>query len=237
MNPAELDPSSVLARARAGLSPTDDDRQRVLQAMNATLAAMPAVGAGAHSGTAAHVPRAGFGWASHVVLASVVAVTAGGIGYEVGVRAGREIAPAIASPDTRPTPPAPAVASPPPAAPAGAPPVALPSAPRPRLPRPVTAPPEKVSPAASLEAEVRALRSVERALREHEPGMALALLRELDRTIPDGKLVEEREATAAIARCTLGDVPFGVSPARDFADRHADSVYLERVEQACGSRK
>lgn len=229
MNQLDLDPSSVLARARAGFSPTEADRARVLQAMNAKLAATPT--AGPQAGASA--PRAGLGWGAHLILAGVVAVTAGGIGYKLGVRAGREAAPAPASsPDTRPPPSRTVLnpASPPP--PVSAPSAAAPSAARPRLPRPVT-----VSPAASLEAELRALRSVERALREHEPGMALALLRELDRTVPDGKLVEEREATAAIARCTLGDLPFGVSPARDFADRHADSVYLERVEQACGARK
>jgi hypothetical protein len=91
------------------------------------------------------------------------------------------------------------------------------------------------SPGASLGAEVRALRAVERALRDGEPGLALALLRELDRAVPDGSLVEEREATAAIARCALGQAPFGVDLGRDFAERHPDSVYLSRVQQGCAA--
>ncbi|HET6283143.1 MAG TPA: hypothetical protein VFH73_19450 [Polyangia bacterium] len=80
---------------------------------------------------------------------------------------------------------------------------------------------------------MRALRSVERALRDHQPGMALALLLQLDRTVPSGKLSEEREATAIIARCALGEVPFGIDLPADFAERHPDSVYLRRIEQAC----
>jgi len=94
----------------------------------------------------------------------------------------------------------------------------------------ITAP---VTPSASLAEEVRALRAVERALREGKPGFALALLRELDRAIPNGQLVEERLATRTIARCATGDVPIGVDLASDFAARHPDSVYGRRVTDAC----
>jgi hypothetical protein len=80
---------------------------------------------------------------------------------------------------------------------------------------------------------VRAVRSIERALRDGEPGFALALLRELDRALPDGRLVEEREALSAIARCQLDEAPLGVSLGDDFAERRPDSVYLRRVQQAC----
>ena len=113
-------------------------------------------------------------------------------------------------------------------------PMALASPPRP------TAPPRKHPSAAtaktvpSLEEEVRALRAVERALREGSPGLALALLGELDRAVPDGHLIEERAATAAIARCTLGQAPFGVDLAETFDEQHPGSVYVKRVRQACG---
>jgi hypothetical protein len=83
--------------------------------------------------------------------------------------------------------------------------------------------------------EVRALRSVERALRESRPGFALALLRELDRSVPDGQLREERLAVRTIARCAGGDVPFGVNLAEDFADRYPASVYGRRVTEACAA--
>ena len=56
--------------------------------------------------------------------------------------------------------------------------------------------------------------------REGNPGSALALLRELDRAVPNGQLVEERLATRTIARCAAGDVPIGVDLSDDFAARH-----------------
>jgi hypothetical protein len=83
--------------------------------------------------------------------------------------------------------------------------------------------------------EVRVLRSVERALRENRPGFALALLRELDRSVPKGQLTEERLAVRTIARCASGAVPFGVNLAEDFADRYPASVYGRRVTEVCGA--
>jgi hypothetical protein len=82
---------------------------------------------------------------------------------------------------------------------------------------------------------VRALRAVERALREGTPGFALSLLRELDRKVPNGRLLEERLATRTIARCASGDVPLGVNLAEDFAERYPDSVYGRRVSDACAA--
>ena len=46
----------------------------------------------------------------------------------------------------------------------------------------------------SLAIEVRALRNAERALRDGNPGLALAFLQELDRQVPNGQLAEERDA-------------------------------------------
>jgi hypothetical protein len=94
-----------------------------------------------------------------------------------------------------------------------------------------------MSPAApatgTLEIEVRALRNAERAIRNGNPGLALAFLQDLDRQVPNGQLAEERAATATIARCTRGDHPIGVDLADDFATQHPTSVYRARVEQAC----
>ena len=58
--------------------------------------------------------------------------------------------------------------------------------------------PAPIVPTASLDEEVRALRAVERALREGTPGFALSLLRELDRKVPNGRLLEERLATRTL---------------------------------------
>jgi hypothetical protein len=92
---------------------------------------------------------------------------------------------------------------------------------------------EAQSPTESLAIEVRALRNAERALRDGNPGLALAFLQELDRQVPNGKLAEERDAAATTARCARGDHPFGVDMAEEFAQRHPASVYRARVEQAC----
>jgi hypothetical protein len=94
------------------------------------------------------------------------------------------------------------------------------------------APAELEPPAQSLELEVRAMRAVERALRDEQPRRALELLADLDRTVPGGALAEERSAAFLMARCTLG---FG-TPAkllREFEALHPGSVYLTRVAQAC----
>ena len=88
---------------------------------------------------------------------------------------------------------------------------------------------------ASLANEVRALRSIERALRDQRPGLALALLAALDREVPGGRLSEEREATSVIAHCALGDGPFGIDLEAEFAERYPSSVYLERVRQSCAT--
>jgi hypothetical protein len=222
------DEASVLSRARAGLTPTASDEDRVRRAVAAALAVAP-------SGLPWRAPRVPLGgrvrsWAARLAVAGAIAAAAGVVGYRAGFRAGREQS-------ARPAAVAPAI-------PSLVPPVIAVPEPRPPIEPPRTSPAARApratppavtatSPAESLEAEVRTLRGAERALRDHQPGLALALLRELDRAVPNGKLIEEREATAAIARCALGQVPFGVDLAGDFAQRHPRSVYLQRVEQAC----
>ncbi|HVX97184.1 MAG TPA: hypothetical protein VHK47_19865 [Polyangia bacterium] len=240
----DLDASTVLARARAGLSPSAEQTAQVRQSLATAIASgtMPArARAGATSGTVRLATR--------LVLASTLALGAAGTGYVAGYRAGRRALPVVPRAAPLAAPPASEAArGPGPATSSSAPAAERTSEPRRAggLARPArsvatasTATETKAPPAASLEAELRALRGVERALRDHQPGLALALLRRLDAEVPDGKLVEERDATSAIARCELGDVPFGVDLARDFADRHPDSVYAARVAAGCrdGARK
>jgi hypothetical protein len=227
----------LIARARRALSPSAGDQQRVREAVRRAVAGAPAPVAG-NGTTAATATRA-----SRLFALGAVAAVAGGIGYWGGHRAGvrdgqaRAAAQVIA---VRPLPELPAPAAAIVAAPAA------PGTPPPQSPPPDparhrhAAPPAKpveLSPADSLAEEVRALRSVERALRDEQPGLALALLRELDRAVPQGKLIEERQATLAIARCLGGEVPFGVDLGDDFAGRYPDSVYLARVAQACAAGK
>jgi hypothetical protein len=192
-------------------------------------------------------------------MVSALAAATGAAGYGVGYRAGRAAAPAapitastegatVASPPAsralaaaaRDAPPAPQVV----AGGGGATWLASSDAgarePGRRLPPPApftaasAAAAGKRARADSLN-EVRAIRSIERALRDGQPGLGLALLRELDRAVPNGRLVEEREALSAIARCASGQAPLGVNLGDDFAERHPDSVYLRRVEGSCGA--
>ena len=108
----------------------------------------------------------------------------------------------------------------------------LPVAPRRSIPGPRGL---KGGATASIDQEVRALRSVERALRDGQPGLALALLSALDREVPQGKLGEEREALSVIARCAQGQAPLGVDLGELFAERYPGSVYARRTEQACAA--
>jgi len=235
---APMDASSeaeraILARARAGFSPTPADAARVRHLLVGTLAA-GATATPPHSGASPTGAR-GWSWARRLLAGASIAAAAGTGGYGLGHRAGlRQGAASTAgrapqivtmqvpertAADVPPVPAPMAISSPPR-------PAAAPSRKRPFAATAKTVP--------SLEEEVRALRAVERALREGSPGLALALLGELDRAVPDGHLMEERAATAAIARCSLGQAPFGVDLAETFDDQHPGSVYVKRVRQACG---
>jgi hypothetical protein len=255
----DADESSVLSRAREGLSPTRSDQERVWQSIQARFEAPG--GPGAPTGSSQPTGAAGLsgvlsrgsGWMSRLVVASAIAASAGAVGYWAGRRAGlreRRFATPAATHSTAFAPPAgPQGPAPTPslqseaAESAEAPPAAgrqaraapgLLGAPRPDPARSSTGA-ARTSAAESLEKELSALRGVERALRDRQPSLALALLQELDRTVPSGKLAEEREATSAIARCELDAAPFGVDLAEDFRQRYPASVYLKRVEQSCAS--
>jgi hypothetical protein len=86
---------------------------------------------------------------------------------------------------------------------------------------------------AAFDEEIIQLRRVQRALREGNARLALALLDDLDRAVPKGRLGEERAAASVMGRCALGVGPPAVLSA-DFAAKYPSSVYLGRVMQACG---
>ena len=235
MNRLEPDQLQVLARARRAFSPTAADAHRVRESLRAALAVSPPAAAPDPSATAGRLSRV----ATRLFVAGAIAASSGAIGYRMGRRAATSEARAPVS-----VPVAPAIVGDPATAP---PPVGLPAVgaaePRPRPgqattgaahhPRRSESRPEPTLDPESLAREIEALRSVERALRDGTPGLALALLRELDRTLPEGKLTEERRATAAIARCASGAVPLGLDLAEEFASDYPDSVYRKRVDEAC----
>jgi len=244
------DEQAVIVRLRSVLSPTVADAERVKVSIAAALAAGTMAGAAASAraaGAGGSVPAA---WGvSKLSVIALTALLAGGAGYLAGQRAGRRAAAVQAPllPATVVQVPAGAVES------SGAAvvsvPIALVPASGARTDPASVAPPtrrlERASRAEggagapvdpSLDQEVRALRSVERALRDRQPGLALAVLAALDRDVPGGKLVEEREAMLVIARCAQADAPIRVELDGAFAGRYPGSVYLQRVQQACGAR-
>jgi hypothetical protein len=218
-----------LSRARRGWSPSAADMDRVRLAVEAGLAA-------GISSSPAPAPAAVPAWAARVLLTAAFTAAGAGGGYWAGRRAERrESAPSrapMASTEAvsvaRPVP----VSAPPLEAPAPAP-VSAPAPHRIQRSRPVSAPPSPRAPAESLGEEVRALRNVERALRDHNAGLALAFLDDLDTTLPGGQMREERAALRAIARCMGGTQPFGVDLAAEFITAYPTSAYRVRVEQAC----
>jgi hypothetical protein len=221
---------NVLSRARRSWSPSAADLERVRRGVDAAVAAGMA-------GVPAVAPRTP-SWMGRVLMTAAFTVAGAGAGYWAGRRAERRPLPpaqAVAS-SPRVLPPAarvPATPPPPPVAAAGEPPA--PSRAR-RIEKARQAPLATATadtPAESLVAEVRALRNTERALRDGNPGLALAFLDELDRIVPGGQMREERTALRSIARCNAGQQPFGVSLADEFSATYAASAYRARVEQAC----
>jgi len=247
--PDQQDALTTLARARAGLSPSPADALRVRASLVAALAA-PATMAPDAALSGSGQGGTGPGWPLRVLVTSVAAAAmaagAGGywLGHRTGSREARLAAPQAgtnqsASPSQSGAVIAAAAPSPAPLSPA---PVgAVASAPDAIRRRPGntvrgTRPQVIASATESLGLEVRALRAVEHALRDEDPRLALALLQQLDRDVPKGKLVEERRATSVIARCSAGDIPLGINLAEDFAGDYPESVYLGRVEQSCERR-
>jgi hypothetical protein len=240
MSDLDSDELTLLSRARAGLSPVADAQARVRRLLAGPLAggSLPA-NAGARTGGSNPLPARTAGWGSRLVAAAAIAGVSGAGGYWLGHRAARREAAALGQPAPPPIAHDAPVAGPPPAETpvvAGALPAPDAPATRARRSRPVAHDPLPAPSAELLAREVTALRGIERALRDDQPALALALLGELDRAVPEGKLMEEREATSAIARCALGRIPLGLDLGEDFAESHPDSVYLARVQQACARK-
>jgi len=222
--------SDILAGARRAWSPSEADQDRVRRAIGA---ALPGTAPGRAPAAA---PRAG--WGPRLLAAATIAAASGGIGYWAGHRAGLRETPQITRTVPAPVavaptePPAPLAAN----EPQSSPPPSSPIAPH-RGEHAARHQAESAAPAAaeSLAIEVRALRNAERALRDGNPGLALAFLEELDRQVPHGRMIEERDAASTRARCARGDHPIGVDLAGEFIERHPESVYRARVEETCAA--
>ena len=80
--------------------------------------------------------------------------------------------------------------------------------------------------------ELQRLREVETALRAQNFGEAARVLNLLDQEVPQGKMMEERDAAFVVTRCALG-LGDRTRLARAFAADHPGSVYWERVHSRC----
>jgi hypothetical protein len=95
--------------------------------------------------------------------------------------------------------------------------------------------PVQTAPAGSRNTEELALmRRIERALRNDQPAIALALVAEAEARFPKSALDEERLAASVVAHCGLQD-PGHTRRAEDFVQSRPRSVYRTRVLAACGA--
>ena len=84
-------------------------------------------------------------------------------------------------------------------------------------------------------AEVELLQRAERALRSQQDELALSFLEDCEARYPRSALREEREAIGVMASCQASPED-AEKRAREFVRVHPASVYLGRVEKACGLR-
>jgi hypothetical protein len=91
----------------------------------------------------------------------------------------------------------------------------------------------------ALVREVALLERIDRAIRAGEGGLAVALLDELDRSVPTAALRDERAAARVLARCVVArDRSSGAwqqahASAERFLASDAASVYADRIRAAC----
>lgn len=262
MSDFSRDEQELLAGARRALGPSAADSARVLQKARLAIAsgAAPAVEAtSTASGASALLVKKVMTWLAVAGVAAWLGYNAGfTLGEQRAREASRELAPTVAAP----APEVPSAAAVPyvPSAPSEAvvprseapvAPVAQAQGPR-RKPKPsaepllapenddapaLAAPPPP--PSASLDAEIKALRYVERALRNREPHNALARLAQLDREVPAGQMTEERAAARAMARCEEGaqngaaNQSAAMQRVLEFSQQYPASVYFTRVRKTC----
>jgi hypothetical protein len=109
-------------------------------------------------------------------------------------------------------------------------------APEPRAKRHARPPSAQKSARESSDAfdrELALVQRAERAIRNRDPALALALLAELDRRHPRPLLGEERAAARVMANCQAKEPTAPLAAERFLADS-ASSVYTDRIRALCG---
>lgn len=251
----------TLEGARAALTPSSNERARVLERLGVRFPELASSTGLPIGNLQQRLPsadaRAGFWQTIRGTGAAGVALGAGLVaaGFVAGYTLKAEPSPPRALPNLQAAAPVELAASgEPPAEPAtehprrepsegaaeGSEPVGVSdaSAPHERRARPLAstprAPAGPVSPGPrqQLAEELLALQRAERALRNDNAELALALLAELDARHARPLLGEERTATRIMASCQTG-IPAAAAAARTFLDSHPRSVYGDRIRASC----
>ena len=238
MNDLPSDVSVLLERARRGLAPTAAESASQKLALASAL----------RTPEGETPPSSGAGNSAGLVKLGAALALAGATGvggYALGFRAGAAVherpfvaatqLPGRIEPEPRPAPLAAPVASLERRSVAELRAVPAAVAPSP-APRTSDSPGAMSGAESQLEHETRILGRVDRALRNDNALLALGLLGELDREVPGGQLVEERQAARVLAHCALGSES-APRLASGFVSSHAGSAYLSRIEQACGAAR
>ncbi len=84
-----------------------------------------------------------------------------------------------------------------------------------------------------LQSEAAGLRSAHEAMQRGEPGLALALVAEQNRTFREGALGQEREAVRILALCHSGRSAEARAAARTFLETSPRSPLVPRVRATC----
>ena len=88
------------------------------------------------------------------------------------------------------------------------------------------------APASTSAAELALLARAERAIRAGDGALARSFIDDLEARFPKTGWREEREAIVVLAACALGE-PSAEREARIFLERHAGSVYFDRIGTLC----
>ncbi|HEY1537512.1 MAG TPA: hypothetical protein VGF76_26010, partial [Polyangiaceae bacterium] len=81
-----------------------------------------------------------------------------------------------------------------------------------------------------MQLEISGLRRAQQLLHAGNAAQALSALDQLAQQVPQGALMEERDAARALAQCSLGR---SSSVANAFLARYPKSVHAARVRSAC----
>lgn len=223
----------LLERARSGMTPGAEQKDRMRTRL---LAGLGVAGAASAAGTAAASAAGASGWTAKVVAVLFAASAVVGVAY---VARPAPEAPRVAETVVETTPDEPVVATSAPPEPAVEIEEPAPVADETMPDEPLHAVARRERPAPpvvvedDLEAESALVRRARAALRDGDARAALAALDEHGRRFPGGTLAEERDVQRVRAFCAAGDTARAERAARAFVEAHPGSVHAAHMATPC----